>query len=143
MSTAFEAAQAPDECPLCGSARLSSRWTDDSFEYGQETPPRLLTARIPVYTCSACAFSFTGAEAEVARHDAVCAHLGLLNPAQVRAVREGLGMSQDQFAQMSGFGKASLGRWERGELLPNRSSDNLLRLLAYPENVVRLQSASN
>jgi hypothetical protein len=42
---------------------------------------------------------------------------------------------------LTGFGEATISRWERGRLLQNRANDRYLRLLAErPENVQFLES---
>ena len=47
-------------------------------------------------------------------------------------MREGYGLTRAEFAQLTGFGKATVGRWERGEVTQNRSADRYLRLLQEP-----------
>src|SRR5205807_9610189 len=71
------------------------------------------------------------------RHEAICRALRLLTPAAIRAIRERLGPSQEQFAQLTGIGKATISRWECGRLLQNRALDNYLRLLAHSGEAVR------
>jgi putative zinc finger/helix-turn-helix YgiT family protein len=74
-------------------------------------------------------------------HKAICKVLGLLTPDEIRAVRDRLAMSQVEFSKLTGFGEATISRWERGRLLQNRANDRYLRLLAErPENVQFLES---
>ena len=63
------------------------------------------------------------------QHAAVCRALGLLTPAEIQAIRERLGPTQAEFAQLTGIGEATISRWERGRILPNRAMDHYLRLL--------------
>lgn len=129
----------PGGCPACEHTKMVLQEVEDSFEYGAGAEKISVTARIPQYTCENCGLSFSDDAAEEQRHDAVCNALGVLTPREVRAIREAGGLSQAEFASLSGIGKASLGRWERGALVQNESNDNLLRLLAHPENVRRLR----
>ncbi len=73
------------------------------------------------------------------RHEAVCRHLGLLTPAEIRGLRERYNLSRAAFARMTGFGDATLARWEKGEVVQNASSDRYLRLLTDPNVMNRLQ----
>jgi putative zinc finger/helix-turn-helix YgiT family protein len=50
-----------------------------------------------------------------------------LSGAEIRALRERLGLSQEQFEAALGLGAKSLARWENDRVLQNRSMDNLLR----------------
>lgn len=132
----------PAGCPSCAHVKVSVEEIVDNFEYGQGAELMHLSARVPVYTCMNCGFSFTDYIAEELRHSAVCSALAVLNPNQVKEIRERLGLSQADFADISGIGKASLGRWERGALIQNESNDNLLRLLSYPDNIERIRNKS-
>lgn len=57
---------------------------------------------------------------------------GLLSANGIRAARSHLGMSQQQFAEYLAVGEASVKRWELGAL-PDKSSDDLIRLKTDPE----------
>ena len=87
---------------------------------------------VPVRRCGACGFEYLDQSAERLRHDAVCHHLGVLPPSEVRLIREGYGMTRARFARMTGFGKASLDCWENGLTIQTRANDRRLRLLARP-----------
>lgn len=49
-------------------------------------------------------------------------------------------MSRTAFAEITGFGEATLNRWERGAVIQNRANDRYLRLLASPDILDRLRS---
>jgi DNA-binding transcriptional regulator YiaG len=95
---------------------------------------------MPVYICEDCGYEFFDERGESARHDAVCRHIGVQTPDEIRKVREAAGLSRAEFCQISGFGIASLQRWETGEVIPNASSDRLIYLLQYGENLSRLRA---
>ena len=99
-----------------------------------------LAAYVPVHSCSQCGESYTGEEAETIRHEAVCRHRGVLTPAEIRALRREHGMSRAAFSRLTGFGEATLARWERGEVIQNTSSDSFLRLLTSETVLRRLSS---
>lgn len=81
-----------------------------------------------------------GENDEIAHHEAECRQQGVLTPAEIRALRNGYGMSRAAFARVTGFGEATLARWERGEVIQNASNDSLLRMLEDPDVMERLSS---
>jgi putative zinc finger/helix-turn-helix YgiT family protein len=104
----------------------------DEFEYGPDDDRITVVAEaVPVLACPACAEILYGPEAAAVRHQAVCQALGLLSPAEIKALRERLGPDQDDFARLTGIGVATLSRWERGRLLQTRALDRYLRLLDF------------
>ena len=55
----------------------------------------------------------------------------------VRAVREGYGLSQSKFAALMGISPATLRNWEQGRRKPEGSAQVLLRVVArHPEAVL-------
>ncbi|MCX6864772.1 MAG: helix-turn-helix domain-containing protein [Verrucomicrobia bacterium] len=56
-------------------------------------------------------------------------YMGLLAAADIRALRERIGISQDQLSDLLGCGKKSLSRWENGREYPSQLVNTLLRLL--------------
>ena len=132
----------PDSCDLCGSPDLSTELVRDPFIYGTGSEAVELSADIPVHKCVHCDVSYTGEEAEVARHEVVCRHLGLLTPAEIRALRKRYDLSRAAFARLTRFGEATLARWESGEVVQNASSDRYLRLLRDPTVLNRLCALS-
>lgn len=66
--------------------------------------------------------------------------LGLLTPAEIRAGREKLGMTQQELQEMLGLGGNSLSRWENSHIYQARSLDTLLRIaLDVPEAMIFLK----
>jgi putative zinc finger/helix-turn-helix YgiT family protein len=133
---------ASPRCPVCGKGRLKSQIVTERFPYeGDGARPFLIEAKdVPMQVCDACGETFSGPEAARIRHNAICHALRLLTPEEIKALREGLGKTQQEFAALTGIGEATLSRWERGRLLQNRANDNFLRLLASnPANLKLLQ----
>ena len=52
-----------------------------------------------------------------------------VEPADVRAVRERSGMTQQQFAATFGIGLGTLQKWERGERRPSGAAKSLLLVM--------------
>ena len=65
--------------------------------------------------------------------------MALPTPSEIVALRERLGLSQSELAALTGIGKATISRWERGRILPNRAMARYLSLLEYADNVDRLR----
>lgn len=130
-------------CPVCGASEVHTSWTTETFEYGEGATAAILQARIPQRNCPNCSFEYTDDEAEVLRHEAVCNHLHILAPRQIVAIREHYGMTQQEFADLTRLGRASLVRWERGALFQNPANDSLLYLLKFSDNVNRLKRREN
>ena len=125
-------------CPNCGHAPLRDATITDRFPYemGEEAPVMVEVSDVPVQVCDQCGEQYLGPEAAKAQHMAVCRALGLLTPDQIKAIRERFGPTQAEFARLTGIGEATISRWERGRMLPNRAMDRYLRLLnARPEEV--------
>ena len=109
-------------CPSCGHQPLVARRIRDEFEYGPDDDRITVVAEaVPVLVCPACGESLYGPEAAGIRHEAICRALGLLSPAEIKALRERLGPDQEDFARLTGIGVATLSRWERGRLLQTRA----------------------
>lgn len=124
-------------CAMCGSSEVTTRLEMDSFEYGSGDTKVNLEVEIPVHNCSECSFEFTDHSADLLQHEAVCRHLGLLAPSEVRAVRKS--MSRAEFSRQTGIGEASLNRWEKGAVIQNVAMDNYLYLLRAHGNFEALQ----
>lgn len=129
-------------CPLCDSESIETLQHSDAFQYGSTDSAVMLRVEIPVRRCTACDFEFVDQEGERLQHEAVCRHLGVLTPAEVREVRERYGMTRAGFAEATGLGPATLGRWETGALVQNRANDFYLRLVRMPSVMSILQQLS-
>lgn len=130
----------PESCESCGASGLRTELVRDPFIYGSGEGAVELIADLPVHSCPQCGASYRGEEAETLQHEAVCRHLGVLTPAEIRALRRRHDMSRAAFSRLTGFGEATLARWERGEVIQNTSSDSFLRLLMSETVLRRLSS---
>ena len=62
----------------------------------------------------------------------------------VRALREGYGLSQTKFAALLGISPGTLRNWEQGRRKPEGSARVLLRVVArYPEAVLEVVSGAS
>lgn len=113
-------------CDLCGGAAETSVQTS-RFTYGACADAAILSASVPVTSCTQCGEAYTGEEGEILRHEAVCEHLNRLTPAQISRIRGSLPI--EQFAQENGFDARNVARWERGNLIQDLESDLALRSL--------------
>ncbi len=130
-------------CPICGDEGIVTVWHHHTFEYGTGEAAASLQARVPVRRCDPCDLEYLDEEAERLKHMAICEHLGVLAPEDIRKIRQGSGMTRAAFADASGLGEASLNRWENGLSIQSHSNDRYLRLLAYPEIMTRLQELTS
>ena len=126
-------------CPDCGGHSYTTVQHNDAFKYGAGDDPVTLYATFPVHCCDSCDFEFLGREGRRIKHAAVCRHFNLLTPAEIQGIRERHGMSRTEFAEITGFGEATLNRWERGAVIQNRANDRYLRLTESPDVLTRLK----
>lgn len=140
MNSPTDEAAGPLTCFDCDGP-VRAEWRDYTFTYGVDDSAVELTARIPVDVCMECGAGSLGHDAQVLKHEAVCAHHGVLTPREVRAIRKRHDLSRAAFAEISGLGEATLHRWENGILIQNRANDRYLRLLESAENLRRLRRA--
>ena len=126
-------------CPMCGNTGITTSWNCHAFEYGSAESAVELTVSVPVRRCESCEFEYVDEAAERLKHEAVCQHLGVLPPTEIRRIRKDLRMTRARFAQVTGIGKASLNRWENGLNIQTHANDRYLRLLARPGMMRQLQ----
>jgi len=132
-------AEATRECPNCGSSNVTYREDTEAFRFGEDPGAITLAAHVTVGACATCGFTFTDESGEQARHDAVCRHLGVMTPQEIKALRGRYGMSRSEFARVTRLGEASVARWENSLLIQNAAYDQFLYLLQFAENVRRLE----
>lgn len=119
---------------------MRARLISEVFEYGEDGEAvEVRTQDVPVEDCDVCGESFSGPKAARIRHEAIGRAVGLLPPQDIRALRERLGQSPDQFAKLIGVATDRLSQWESGGSWQDRTADRLMRLLALrPENAEHL-----
>jgi len=126
-------------CHVCGQRSL--RRVEKPFEYEVSHDGRApVKIRIPDLEVTACMNPDCHPEdpGDTIIHDDAAIwrvtvetyrQLGLLTPAEIRAGRERLRLSQQELQELLGLGGNSLSRWENGRVYQSRSSDTLLRVV--------------
>ncbi len=128
-------------CAECGSS-VATSWHSHTFQYGSEAAAVDLTVCLPVRRCEHCDFDYLDDEGERIKHEAVCRHLDVLTPNEIRRIRERTGLSRAAFAKITRIGEASLSRWENGIKVQTPANDRYLRLLAHPGILALLQGVA-
>jgi putative zinc finger/helix-turn-helix YgiT family protein len=127
------------EPQICVHEDLQPKVIRDESDYGPENDRiHLVIDDVPVLVCPQCGEIFYGPEAEKAHNLAICKAYHLLPPDEVKAIREQLGKTQEEFAELTGIGVATLSRWEKGRLIQTRAHDNYLRILQSVPAAVRV-----
>lgn len=123
--------RAPDrECTRCGSASVAWEEVLVDVPFMSRAKVKMTArARVPKGCCRSCGHGFLPWEALLLQHAAVCRQLGVLAPEEIVAARKRRRLTQEQLAAETGFGIASIRRWETGANIQNSSSDRLLRMV--------------
>lgn len=82
---------------------------------------------LAAYRCGNCGDIVFDDAAEERLYDALREKVGLLAPAEIRARREGLGLTQKQMAAALRLSESTISRWETGGQIQQRAMDLLLR----------------
>jgi putative zinc finger/helix-turn-helix YgiT family protein len=130
-------------CAECGSKRVETHFEDYVFSYGHGSSKVSLSAQVPVRRCQDCGFTYRDSVADSICHDAICEHLGVMKPQQIKSLREMHDLTQAEFAELTKLGEATISRWERGVLIQTEAYDNYLYLLGYSDNLGRLRHRNN
>jgi putative zinc finger/helix-turn-helix YgiT family protein len=130
-------------CPACHEGWLKFITVTERI-FHEEDGVRLpvIIKNVPLEKCTNCGETFRGPEAARLHHEAVCRTFGFLSPREITDLREkSLRLTQEEFAQLTGIGLATISRWERGRLIQNRAMDRYLRLLRDNPPSVRFLKA--
>lgn len=126
--------QSTPTCPVCTEDNVAITTTPHTFDYGTGDSVIELHVKIPVSRCNSCGFEFLDDVAEHLKHRAICRHLGVLAPAEIRKIRKEHRMTRAQFARLTGLDDMSLNRWEDGLSIQTQTIDRHLRLFSRPEH---------
>ena len=118
------------KCPFCGKGSLVRKTKQETFKYkGQK-----LRLPQPGDYCPSCGEGIlNGSDLKSTRkaiHDWQAKVDKFLTSDEVKAIRIKLNLTQREAAELFGGGANAFSRYERGEALQLRSTDNLLRLLS-------------
>ena len=126
------------DCYLCGS-EMETRLEEKELRVGN----RSAIVSVQLHRCPKCGEEVIHPdEMDSAQREAsrlIREKEGLLQPEQVRAIREELGLTQAAFEDLLGVGRKTVVRWERGTVYQSKAIDTLLKLIASDrENARRL-----
>jgi HTH-type transcriptional regulator/antitoxin MqsA len=134
-------------CPICGEGHITPRLESTVTEYRNQQ------GAVPVRfsECDACGSEIAGDEESRANKRAVLAFRksvdGLLTGAEIRALREKLGITQDQAARLFGGGPKAFSKYESDDVAHSESMNTLLCLVRKSEdafwNLVAMKGMSN
>ncbi|WP_394001383.1 type II toxin-antitoxin system MqsA family antitoxin [Luteimonas sp. WGS1318] len=119
----------PNKCPFCekGTLRASSR-EELRYSGGKQ----ILVAGIEYSLCDVCGEESVGSKQARANMravaDATLSSTGKWTTAQIAEFRDRHGLTQEQAADLLGGGANAFSKYERGEVLPTKAMDLLMRL---------------
>lgn len=126
-----------DECPICEKRRhlVYGKRTEAVSVHGEEIP-----VKVNVYHCIDGDHYFYDLKDEENKYQTVYREYrrrkGLLQPEEIRLLREKYGLSQRAFAKFLGWGAITIQRYETGALQDN-GHNSLLNFLKVPDNFER------
>lgn len=119
-----------DQCPICGEGRLQPHVGKNRVEYKGKTAELDLLYSL----CDACGSEQSDTGQLRSNKRAMVAFKkrvdGLLVGAEVRALREKLGLSQVEAARVFGGGPVAFSKYESDDVAQSEAMDKLLRLAA-------------
>lgn len=133
------------QCGACGAENSMRAFKGKSFAV-EQAGEKLAVKNLSGWRCAKCgAVEFDAASAR--RYGAAGDQLALRERArlgaELRRIRDKLGLTQQQAAAISGGGHNAFSRYERGEAVPLKAVVNLFRLLdARPELLAALISGA-
>jgi len=116
------------DCGICGGNAIFT-----SEEHEVFVGRRSAVVLDEFYRCEQCEEElYEPGQAEEAMRraaTAIRANIGLLQPEEVKAIRESLDLSQADFERLLRVGPKTVVRWERGIVFQNQATDVLLRAI--------------
>ncbi|MFN3202946.1 MAG: type II toxin-antitoxin system MqsA family antitoxin [Bradymonadia bacterium] len=134
----------PRTCPACGVVGMIREARPDAVEYAHNDKIHTRNIMQPAWWCDTCGEAVLEGE-DIAYSEDVWKSLkadvhGVLSPTQVKAIREGLGISQRRAGLLLGGGEKAFAKYERGSVLPSQAMSGLLLLLeGHPERLRELE----
>src|SRR5262249_19605918 len=132
------------KCQNC-SSKMAERHGTYRFEPPSNVPGgTMVIADATWLECDNCGQQMIPAALNRKLEELSMTRQGLLVPAQIKAIREKLGLSQTAMAERLGVGEKTYTRWESGRSMQNKSSDNLIRLMdRSPEQFAVIEAQRN
>lgn len=126
-------------CPSCDPGQLREQEVQHRDQVGHDGSTYTLEADVRALVCDHCGAVFIDASADVTLRRILRDRLGLMQPEQIKATREQLGLTQADVHEAIGIAPSTLSRWEQFHAIQSRRSDALLRY--YFHEKAREQSA--
>jgi putative zinc finger/helix-turn-helix YgiT family protein len=125
----------PWKCPNCGKKAVRLEIVSYPVEVHHDGRLHQFTVDgLKTPKCQECGEVFPDAEADRQISQAFRLRAKLLTPQQIRANREALALTQEQFASALHVAEATVSRWETGAQIQEGSQDGLMRVFfAMPE----------
>jgi putative zinc finger/helix-turn-helix YgiT family protein len=118
-----------DACPACGTTMKAASTAVPWMVNGE----KVIVRDVPHSACASCGeVMFRYAEAKAAQRKAAEAYReshALLSAKEIRALRQGRGLTQAEFAALLHLGLNTVSRWESGRNVQNAAMDVLLRIV--------------
>jgi len=125
-------------CPICGEGYLDTLVGKQTVEYKGSTGE--LDTKYSV--CDACGTEQADATQTRDNKRAMIAFKkkvdGLLSGAEVREIRERLGLSQSKAASIFGGGPVAFSKYENDDVMQSDAMDNLLRLISAKPDALKI-----
>ena len=131
----------PKTCPHCGGAIESSRRALQVPFRGQDVDvPDVVHGE-----CTGCGEVYLGIDEMEQLQKAAASQMreaqGLLQPAEIKALRASLGLSQTALEGLLGVGAKTVVRWEKGTVFQSATADRLMRLLRVMPEIAGVLSS--
>jgi putative zinc finger/helix-turn-helix YgiT family protein len=129
-------------CPYCGHPTLETRQGEYRIEPPANVPGGVMVLPDATWeACTTCDQKILGHALNKRLERMAAERWQLLQPEQIKAIREKTGLSQAAMAFWLGVGEKTYTRWESGKSYQNKSSDNLIRMFdANPDLLARFEA---
>jgi len=131
------------QCASCGDMTLDDRHGDFSYEWPADLSRKPSVFRSADWReCRRCGAVILSPSL-VARIEAKRYKIaGLLTPAEVKAARTRLGLTQVEMARQLGVGDKSYLRWENGLSIQSKAMDTLIRaVVLFPDVLTAVEQS--
>lgn len=130
-------------CPVCDSHSLVEQNISHTATISHESVEYELTVIVPGSVCSNCGSVFLDHRADDLLRRELRAQLGLLQPEEIRQLREKHGLTQKEVSLGTGIAEATLSRWENYHVVQSKAHDTCLRLFFKHEATLPVRVTEN
>jgi len=121
----------PIKCPKCGQITMQptevvydDTHIHDGIEYAFHIP------NLPVIECSNCGRRMHTDKTDIALTEAIRKAANLLDPAEIRRIREQAGWTIEKMAEVMGVHRQTVEFWETNIMYPTHAQNDELRRLS-------------